>query len=456
MSASDLSALLGAQSAHATAVAKPPRRWLTRVLIPSGVVIVGVGLLAYAARESLQSSIPVRTTPAVVREGTPASAGTSATPAGEIVQAPGWIEPAPYAVSVPSLIAGVVREIAVLEGETVEAGQVVARLIDEDSLLAHKRAAAELQRFAAMVEESRTAVVVAEARAAELRDAANRVSSLTGTGVVGEGEIAARRLRLAAQESAIMEASAALRRVEAERDIAQVALDEANLALDRTVIRAPVSGIVLSRLAEPGQRLMPDATNPFAGVVVRLYDPAHLQARVDVPLADAAKVGVGDKVEVVTEALPNHVFHAVIARIVQEADQLKNTVQIKAVIDDPTPALKAEMLIKARVLARGAANPTGSAPTATWADGGAVLLIPHAALQDATGADAAVWIVDLATSTAQRRTVRVGRTVGQDVEITNGLRPGDRVILHPPAGITSGARVRATNAADEGAQHAAH
>ena len=123
-------------------------------------------------------------------------------------------------------------------------------------------------------------------------------------------------------------------------------MEEAELAVSRTQVRSPVAGVVLVRLVEPGQRLMPDANNPFAGVVLRVYDPANLQVRVDVPLADAAKVAVGDAVEITIETLPDRTFHGAISRSLSEANLQKNTVQVKVVITDPAPELKPEMLAK--------------------------------------------------------------------------------------------------------------
>jgi hypothetical protein len=128
-----------------TVIARPKARWATRLLIPAVVLLATGGLLAYAARDALQTRLEVHVAAAIPKSGVgaadagavPVSAGSSEespsdAPLGPVaVQAPGWIEPAPYAVSVPALAEGVVREVLVLEGERIEAGQVVARLIDE-------------------------------------------------------------------------------------------------------------------------------------------------------------------------------------------------------------------------------------------------------------------------------------------------------------------------------------
>src|SRR4029078_2369183 len=103
-------------------VAPPSRRCVTRALIP-GILLVGLVLvLGYTARRTLWSAVPVQVAPVIVKAGGgpgPASGG------GQVsTQAPGWVEADPYAVNVSALPDGTVKEILVLEGDRVEAGQV--------------------------------------------------------------------------------------------------------------------------------------------------------------------------------------------------------------------------------------------------------------------------------------------------------------------------------------------
>ena len=145
----DLSALSRADgSAHAH-VPRPSSRPLTRVFLPALIVLSALSLLAYAARESFRPAIKVTVAPAILRTGM-----TSADPdaPGEIVQAPGWIEADPSAIGVPALAGGVLKELLVLDGAHIEPGQVVALLVDDDAVLAERRArAAAAQAQGALV-----------------------------------------------------------------------------------------------------------------------------------------------------------------------------------------------------------------------------------------------------------------------------------------------------------------
>jgi multidrug efflux pump subunit AcrA (membrane-fusion protein) len=457
MATADLTALT---RAGGDMVSPPRRRLVTRVLIPAAIVLGAAGLLLYAARESLRPAVEVNVAPAVLVAGAPGAASVPA--GGQVVQAPGWIEADPFDIGVPALAPGVLKELLVLEGQRVVAGEVVAKLVDEDAKLAVLRAEADVARADAALEEARGQSAADEALAAELHDDLSRKQALGKTGAVSEGEIAQLRLRVSSHDSVCYAAKAAVRRAEAEVRVAKVTLDEAKLTLDRMQVRAPVAGVVLVRMVEPGQRLMPDANNPFAGVVVRLYDPEHLQVRVDVPLADAAKVKIGDAAEITTETLGGRKFSGKVTRFVHEANVQKNTVQVKVAISDPAPELKPEMLAKARLLtgAGSAVAPSGmgdmpgmdktsmtSPALPQPSPQGGVVLVPRAALVQMSGMPTMVWVVDRQTSNAEMRHLRLGATSGDSVEVLEGLRPGDRVIVNPPASIKDGTKVRAKEGA---------
>jgi HlyD family secretion protein len=507
----------------ARAVAPPRRRWLTRILVPGAILLGLLLVLGYAARRTLWTALPVRVAPVILKAG-----GAAPTSTGQLTtQAPGWVEADPYAVNVSALADGTVKEVLVLEGDRVEAGHVVARLIDDEARLAYTRAVAEhavhdaalkaaqtelaaaqrawdrptelnraVQATQASLEEASadlarlTADIAAQAASvAQTRDEFERTSSLAASSAAAQGELSQITLKLRAEEAALdalkarkpvqearirlMEAEsraakesmelriedrrrldtakAALARAEAEFNAGDAMQHEAKLRLDRMEVRSPVAGIVQARLVEVGSRVMTNGNSPGDAYILRVYDPLKLQARVDIPLADAAKVRVGDRAEVLTEALPDHVFKGRVTRLVHEANIQKNTVQVKVAIEDPIEDLRPEMLIRARFYstpragAQGPANETG---------GGVRLFIPKEALTS-MGSTAMVWVVNQAHMTADMRHPQVRPAEGDFVEVTEGLKPGDRVILSPPESLNQGDRVRIVDS-KEGATHESH
>lgn len=439
MQNSGISALRRA-TADAPQVAQPRRHFVTRIFLPAAIVTTALGLLAYSGRESLRPAIHVNVVPAVAapdrNDGSP-----PATREIEIVQAPGWIEADPYSTWVPALVPGVVKEILFLEGEPVAAGAVVARLVDDDARLTLRRAEAQRTQAIAAQATAEAKARSAQAQALEARESFRRFDSITGLGAVAEGEMVERRQRLSQMDAEAEAAAAAVDAARAEVDLADVARDEAKLALARTEVRAATGGLVMQRVVEPGQRVMLDENNPLAGTVLRIYDPNHLQVRVDVPLADSAKVSVGDEAEIAIEMFAGRVFNGRLTRFVHEANVQKNTVQVKVAILDPAPELKPEMLVKARIKARGLARTTG-AETAGDSHETGILLIPRSAVFEINGMHGNTWVIDLPTSAARKQHVRLGPIRSDAVEILDGLKPGDRVIVAAPDGLRDGAHVR--------------
>ncbi|MHC4082306.1 MAG: efflux RND transporter periplasmic adaptor subunit [Planctomycetota bacterium] len=224
-------------------------------------------------------------------------------------------------------------------------------------------------------------------------------------------------------------AEAAAQRARAAVAQARVRRDEAQLRLDRMVIRAPISGFVQRRLKVPGDKIMLAMDDPYSAHLAHLYDPKRLQVRVDVPLADAAGVFVGQACEVVVEILPDVTFTGEVTRITHEADLQKNTLQVKVRVIDPSPLLKPEMLTRVKFLGRGGQPRAGANTTTT----GPALLVPTECLsRDADTSNARLWVI---RDRRGRRGICLPLDVVVEAEadgwatIRGALAPGDLVAV---------------------------
>jgi HlyD family secretion protein len=443
---------LGGES---VSVPRPASRWLLRFALPMLIVVIALALLAYAARDALMPTIEVDVVPVVARQIAVNDRAILDTPGQEreptvIAQAPGWIEPDPFAITVQAMISGVVEEVLVLEGDRVERGQTVARLVAADAELALRRARAELLEHEAAVERAKADVAAAESRLAEIDDEVTRKRELIEAGVISSGEFARLEHRLRSAQSDIDAARAAVRQHEAAMERQQVAVDEAALMLERTVIRAPVDGVVMARSVVPGTRIAIAGDGPgeqhFPGIV-RLYDPSRLQVRADVSLTDAAKVGLGTKARITTEALPDRIFTGQVTRILHQADIQRNTVQVKVRVDDPSPMLKPDMLARVRFVA-GASIEEELAGTQHAASAAESLEVfaPVLALMQRDRDRATVWVIEPGRDGrfhhAAQREIALGHENDGVILVRSGLRPGDRLIINPPETIRPGSRVR--------------
>jgi RND family efflux transporter MFP subunit len=201
---------------------------------------------------------------------------------------------------------------------------------------------------------------------------------------------------------------------------AVVEVDQAKLALSRTRIAAPIDGRVLRLTAAPGQKKMLLMDDPDSSTIAILYQPAKLQVRVDVPLADAARLSVGQPAKIRCSLLPEKVFNGEVTRITGEADLQRNTLQAKVRIIDPSDQLRPEMLCRVEFLG-SATDPgqSGGGSLATW--------VPQSAVADGTA-----WVCDPESKRVEKRAIQVS-TEARDgrVRIIEGLRPGEHVVLSP-------------------------
>jgi RND family efflux transporter MFP subunit len=242
--------------------------------------------------------------------------------------------------------------------------------------------------------------------------------------------------RLRIQERQDLEtAQAALNRAEAALESAEVRREEATLRVERMEVRAPIDGVVVERFCEPGVLVMVNAEDRLMAAVVSLYDPDHLQVRVDIPLADAAAVAEGQRAEISIDALPNTIFNGVVTRVLHQADIQKNTIEVKVAVLDPSPLLRPEMLARVRILG-GQTESEESGQTLS-------LFAPEGSL-----VEGGVWRVeayDGSHGVARSQAVSVRSPAHEGwVEVTDGLNPGDLVIAPVPADLQDGRRIAVT------------
>ena len=227
---------LALERSEAKAPARPRRKPIfVRYVVPAAIVFGFLGLLGWAARESLAPATSVTVVPVVV---TRAEVQQSGTP---LFQAAGWIEPRPTPLYVSALTEGVVESLLVVGGQSVEQGEPLARLIDVDAKLALREAEAarDLQRAQVDVAtaELKAAKLSAEnpAHLEALLAEAQSALAQTETGVAqlpflvasAEAREEFARRTVAARESAgIAVAGQQLREAQSELAVAQAQLEE--------------------------------------------------------------------------------------------------------------------------------------------------------------------------------------------------------------------------------------
>lgn len=385
-----------------------------------------------------------------------------------LFQASGWIEPDPLLVRATTLYSGVVDTVEVLEGERVEKGQLLATMVAEDAELdlqtamaelanAEARLAnalAELEANDAMVESRRREVVADEARLNELKDESDRLK-LAGKESIGESRIVQSALQVESQvavvdssRAKVKEAQAQLSKGESSIEQAKANIARANaevgrrqLAVDRTRIVSPIDGRIQKLYAAPGKKRMLEMDDAESATIATLYDPEKLQARIDVPLEEAAQLVIGQAVRLRSSLLPDRVFKGRVTRIDGEADLQRNTLQAKVQILDPADKLRPEMLCRAEFLPQSGGAQQGSL-SSTESSGRIALYLPETAIVG-SGQSISAWVVDASGKQIEDRELRLGgeRRDGH-VRVLEGLRPGDLVVDNPASDLVTGERVK--------------
>jgi multidrug efflux pump subunit AcrA (membrane-fusion protein) len=388
-----------------------------------------------------------------------------------LFQASGWIEPDPLPIKATALVNGVVNSVAVLEGEEVEAGQVLAKLISEDFALNLKTAESDLASIEAKAKAHESAiktgaarivtlkkrVEAGEKRCFELEDRVERLERVKA-GAISEEALTLARLQLETHRAEVDalevsrgELESDLSMLEAMREEfeanvrrAEVEVSRQNLALSRTEITSPVDGIVLRLLAVPGQKRMLHMDDPDSATVAILYQPDALQARVDVPLEEAAKLNVGQAVRLRLNFLPDKIFKGTVSRIVGEADLQRNTLQAKVRVLDPDRRLRPDMLCRAEFLGSGvSSSATNQNSSKSGTPGRVSVFVPESSVVNRSGSEAQVWALDGSGERVELRSVILrDESRAGFVFATGEVYPGDRVVLNPGSGMEAGDKVK--------------
>ena len=323
--------------------------------------------------------------------------------------------------TVSSKITGKVIEINVEEGKAVTEGQILARLDPSTA-----RAALSLAE--AQADSARRQVTENDVRLAEAKVTLSRLASLLKDGIVTQADVDASRANVDSIEARIL----ALRQ---QVMVAERQIDLQKTDIDNTIIRAPVSGIAISKDAQPGEMVSPvSAGGGFTRTgICTIVDMSSLEIEVDVNETYIDRVRSGQDVLATLNAYPEWQIPARVITTIPAGDRQKATVLVRIGFNQLDPRILPDMGVKVSFLRpeEGSGEPQAAAQPVT--------LVPKAALK--TEGNATVAFV-VQGDAVERRAVTVGGTDGDRVEVKAGLRNGERVVMSPPAGLTDGAKIQ--------------
>jgi RND family efflux transporter MFP subunit len=401
MASEDLSKLKIDKSQITTTSIKSRKRFY--IIIAMTIVIILAVLFVLGIFTSA-----VKVDVATVTQSFPSQAFT-------MLNASGYVVPQRKA-AVASKITGRIISLYVEEGSVVKKDAMIARLENDDVTATKDQAQANLNVTLANLEQAN----------AEFKDAQSAFQRERNLFV----QEFTTKASYDAAEARYSKAKAAVTGAEASIKASKAALNGANVALEYTFIRAPFDAVVLTKNADIGDIVTPigAATNAKASVVT-IADMGSLQVEADVSESNLEKVRIGQPCEIQLDALPEIRFRGVVHMIVPTADRSKATVMVKVRFIDKDGRILPEMSAKVAFLSREMQKEEEKFKA----------VLSRKAIIERNGKKI---VFLLKGNRVVEAPVTTGVLLNDMIELKDGLKVGDRIVISPPDSLKNGSRVK--------------
>lgn len=358
----------------------------------------------------------------------------------KIVSASGTIK-AEREVNVITKIPGKVGSVYCKEGDYVRRGKVVIRLEDDEV-----KAQVNQARAAVAVAKTREQLAQTGARPQERQQVDNAlvqakagfdlaksnyermkilhehgsISTQTWEGVEMQYRLAKASYDSARQQQSIVDEGARVEDKEAaEAGVAQAraALAYAQTMLKNTTICSPISGIVFIRSVDPGEMASPGMP------LLILVDNSSLYLEVEVGEKEMEQVKKGNKANILVDAIPGKKFAGTVSEIVSAINPISRTFKVKILVSDKGRLLRSGMFARGNIIVQEKKNS---------------VVIPKECIKK-VGDKNIVFVV--VNNTAKKKEVKLGIIDDVNMEIIEGLKSGEKVVISGQNILKDGDRV---------------
>ena len=317
--------------------------------------------------------------------------------------------------SVASKGTGRLEYLGVTVGSHVTAGDVIARVQQDDVQAVQHQARARL-------DVAKAALTNAQAELQDAQLSYARARALLPQQFISQAEFDTASTRLRRAEAVVRSTAAAITAAEAD-------VQTADVMLENTVIRAPFDGTVLKKFAEIGEVVAPMAgSSNSRGAVVLIADMTSLAVETEISESSITKIARGQSADITLDAVPGTHYLATVEQIVPTADRSKGTVLAKVrflEIDDRVlPEMGAKVSFTPASQGHDSAQPR--------------LFVPSSALAQRNGR-LTLYVLD--GETVREVSVEEVSKNGGDSEIHGALTDSAHVILAPSPSLQTGMRV---------------
>jgi RND family efflux transporter MFP subunit len=335
-----------------------------------------------------------------------------------VLNASGYVT-ARRSATVSSKVTGKVIEVSIEEGMRVQEGQVLARLDDTN-------VRASLLLAEAQLDSSQKALAETGVRIKEAQQELQRQTDLVKNRIATQADYDH-------AEAAVLALKARLEQQRADVTVADRQVAAWKQQMEDTVIRAPFSGIVTSKNAQPGEMISPvSAGGGFTRTgICTIVDMQSLEVEIDVSESYINRVEPGQPVEATLDAYPDYKIPCKVIAIIPTADRQKSTVKVRVGFDKLDSRILPEMSIKV------AFHEGSHTDTASTANRG--VSVPKAALRQENGRD---YVYVVRDGRADRRAVTVSSSTLDEALLEAGVIAGEKVIIEPTNSLLDGSPIR--------------
>lgn len=384
-----------------------------------GLVLTGAVVAPLAAQDEAAADAPAASAAAVTVPNVTA-VPAAMTQVTQIVTASGGLL-AREDVVVSARVSGAeILSLTADVGDTVSAGQTLARLNDQTLTAQLQQADANLAAADAAIAQAQGQLASARATATQATTALDRNRQLQGDGAVSQSALDQAQAASDSANAAVQTADAAIAAARAQKAQAQAARDIAALNLSWATVTAPVDGIIADRTARLGDL-------SAAGMAMfEIIRDGQIEVALEIVETDLVKVSVGDPVSLRVAGLAPR--EGTVRRIDPQVDPVSRLGLVRVAIADQT-GLRVGLFASADI------------QTAQRM----ALTVPVSAVTTTNDDSIVQRVVD---GTVQQTPVTLGVVSAGLREVTGGLAEGDVVILRAGAFFRSGDRVNPVPPAD--------
>lgn len=400
---------------------KPPQRrgWLVPLLVGTGL---GIGLTGLGMTIMNRPTTKPAVTPQSVNLAPSMSvtiASAELTPVARTLSVTGTVNARDLIPVLPQATGLQIKQILVDEGDSVKSGQTLA-ILDSSVLQTQiAQAKAEVESNRAVVRQRQASLAQSRATLAEANSNYERYRGLAEAGAISRQELETRSTTATTAREAISVAQANIASAEADVRISIARVQQQQTQLNQTIVRAPASGVIAEQTAQVGD--VANSTQKIFSIIQN----GSLELQAKVPATNLNQVKINSPVVVTSDADSRLRLQGNVREIAPLVDPQSREATVR--IDLPATAL-----LRPGMFASGAI---------TIANVPGIAIPAKAVLPQSDGSAIAFVLTDGDIVRSQK--ITVGEVIGKsNVEIVNGLKIGDRVVVAGAGYLKDGDKVQ--------------